>query len=145
MERYIEEIFARGQMIQQVNERVALQARKYVYGLSDAQSSFVAARLGKKYTATPLDELALPIPGCTPCAKKAINAAKNLIWGIRVGCIMASRRLRVGSHIRVRRLGYYHHGPDSQDRRNRRGWCCHGCGVLGPAGGDSDRRRRLLV
>jgi hypothetical protein len=40
-------------MIQQVNDRVLLQA-KYVYGLSDQQFNFVAVRLGKKYTATPL-------------------------------------------------------------------------------------------
>jgi hypothetical protein len=63
MERYIEHVFAEGQMIPQVNERVALQARKYVYGLSNQQFNFVAARLGKKYTATPLDEVTLPIPG----------------------------------------------------------------------------------
>ena len=61
MERYIEHVFAKGQMIQQVNERVALQARKYVYGLSDQQFNFVAVRLGKKYTATPLDEMTLPM------------------------------------------------------------------------------------
>jgi hypothetical protein len=66
MERYIERVFAEGQMIQQVNERVALQARKYVYGLSDQQFNFVAARFGKKYTATPLDEVTLPIPGGSP-------------------------------------------------------------------------------
>jgi Protein of unknown function (DUF4238) len=66
MERYIEHVFAKGQMIQQVNELVALQARKYVYGLSDQQFNFVVARLGKKYTATPLDEVPLPIPGGSP-------------------------------------------------------------------------------
>jgi hypothetical protein len=37
-------------MIQQVNERVTLQARKYVYGLDDAQLRFVSKRLGKQYT-----------------------------------------------------------------------------------------------
>jgi len=65
MERYVEDVFARGQMIQQVNERVAVQARKYVYGLSNAQFDFVAARLGKKYTATPFDEMPLPSPSET--------------------------------------------------------------------------------
>jgi len=62
MERYIEHIFARGQAIRQVNERVALQSRKYVYGLSDEQFNFVAARLGKKYAASPLDETTAPMP-----------------------------------------------------------------------------------
>jgi hypothetical protein len=61
MERYVEHVFAKEQMIQRVNERVAVQAQKYVYGLSDQQFNFVAARLGKKYTATPLDEVMLPI------------------------------------------------------------------------------------
>jgi len=69
-ERYIEHVFAKGQMIQQVNERVALQARKYVYGLSDVHFNFVATRLGKKYTATPLDEMTLPMPGASPSSKK---------------------------------------------------------------------------
>jgi hypothetical protein len=54
-ERYIEMVFARGQMIQQVNERVTLQARKYVYALDDAQSSFVSKRLGKGYASNPLE------------------------------------------------------------------------------------------
>jgi hypothetical protein len=61
-ERYIEDVFARGQMIQQINERVALQARKYVYALSDAQLCFVSKRLGQKYTSNPLEELPLPTP-----------------------------------------------------------------------------------
>jgi hypothetical protein len=69
-ERYIENVFARGQMIQQVNERVTLQARRYVYGLSDQQLNFVAARLGKKYTATPLEEMTLPTPGDVPSPEK---------------------------------------------------------------------------
>jgi hypothetical protein len=61
-ERYIESVFARDQMIQQVNERVTLQARKYVYGLSDAQLNFVSARFGQKYTSNPLEELPVNIP-----------------------------------------------------------------------------------
>ena len=61
-ERFIESVFARGQMIQQVNERLALQARKYVYGMSDAQLTFVSRRLGKEYASNPLESLPLDIP-----------------------------------------------------------------------------------
>ena len=46
-ERYVENVFARGEMIQQINERVTLQSRRYVYGMSDAQLTFVSRRLGK--------------------------------------------------------------------------------------------------
>lgn len=61
-ERFIESVFARGQMIQQVNERVTLQARKYVYALSDAQLTFVSRRLGKQYISNPLENLPLETP-----------------------------------------------------------------------------------
>ena len=54
-ERYVENVFARGEMIQQINERVTLQFRRYVYGMSDAQLTFVSRRLGKAYTASPLE------------------------------------------------------------------------------------------
>ena len=54
-ERYVENVFARGEMIQQINERVTLQSRRYVYGMSDAQLTFVSRRLGKAYTASPLE------------------------------------------------------------------------------------------
>jgi hypothetical protein len=60
-EQYIEGVLARGQMIQQVNERVTLQARKYVYGLNDSQLRFVSKRLGQQYT-YPLEEMPLPRP-----------------------------------------------------------------------------------
>lgn len=46
-----------GSLFQQMNERVALQSRKYVWGLSNAQLSFVAKRLGKAWTADPLENL----------------------------------------------------------------------------------------
>jgi hypothetical protein len=49
-------------MIQQVNERVTLQARKFVYGLDDMQLSFVSKRLGQKYTSNPLEELLIGVP-----------------------------------------------------------------------------------
>jgi hypothetical protein len=61
-ERYIEGVFARGQMIQQVNARVALRARKYVYGLDDTQLAFVSRRLGKQYVSNPFESAADPIP-----------------------------------------------------------------------------------
>ena len=44
-------------LISQINNRVACQSRKYVYGRDDAQLSFVSKRLGKKYTADPLEHL----------------------------------------------------------------------------------------
>jgi hypothetical protein len=50
------------QLIQQVNERVALQSRKYVYGYSDAHLSFVTSRLGSAWTADPLEDLPLDVP-----------------------------------------------------------------------------------
>lgn len=40
-----------------VNDRVASQARKYVYGTDDKQLAFVSRRLGLKYTADPLENL----------------------------------------------------------------------------------------
>jgi hypothetical protein len=40
-----------------INDRVASQARKYVYGTDDMQLRFVANRLGKKLPSTPLDQL----------------------------------------------------------------------------------------
>ena len=36
-------------LIPQINNRVACQSRKYVYGRDDAQLSFVSKRLGKSY------------------------------------------------------------------------------------------------
>jgi hypothetical protein len=46
-----------GAFIPQINNRVACQSRKYVYGRDDAQLSFVSKRLGKRYTADPLEHL----------------------------------------------------------------------------------------
>jgi hypothetical protein len=40
-----------------INDRVASQARKYVYGTNDQQLSFVAKRLGRKYIADPTENL----------------------------------------------------------------------------------------
>jgi hypothetical protein len=57
MENSIRKIWNDRQLIQQVNERVANQSRKYVWGLSDAQLSFVARRLGNAWTADPVENL----------------------------------------------------------------------------------------
>jgi len=54
-EKYIQDIMKRQQLIQQVNERVTRQSRKYVYGYDDAQLTFVSKRLGMKYTADPIE------------------------------------------------------------------------------------------
>ena len=61
-ENYIRSVWRNRQLVQQVNERVALQSRKYVYGYSDAQLSFVSSRLGSAWTADPLENLSLDIP-----------------------------------------------------------------------------------
>jgi hypothetical protein len=44
-----------GHLIQQVNDRVASQARRYVWGTDDNQLRFVANRLGQKKPSTPLE------------------------------------------------------------------------------------------
>ncbi len=43
------------QLMAQVNNRVASQARKFVYGTDDSQLRFVANRLGKMEPSTPLE------------------------------------------------------------------------------------------
>jgi hypothetical protein len=42
-------------LMQQINERVASQARRYVYGTDDSQLRFVANRLGQRKPSTPLE------------------------------------------------------------------------------------------
>jgi hypothetical protein len=42
-------------LIRQVNHRVAIQARKFVYGIDDSQLRFVEKRLGKMEPSTPLE------------------------------------------------------------------------------------------
>jgi hypothetical protein len=61
-ENYIRTVWRNRQLIPQINDRVALQSRKYVYGYSDAQLSFVSSRLGQAWTADPLENLKLEIP-----------------------------------------------------------------------------------
>jgi hypothetical protein len=43
------------ELMQQVNDRVTLQARRFAYGTDDSQLRFVANRLGKMVPSTPLD------------------------------------------------------------------------------------------
>ena len=43
------------QLMEQVNDRVASQARKFVYGTDDKQLRFVANRLGREEPSTPLE------------------------------------------------------------------------------------------
>jgi hypothetical protein len=43
------------ELMAQVNDRVASQARKFVYGTDDSQLRFVANRLGRMEPATPLE------------------------------------------------------------------------------------------
>jgi len=57
-ESHIVAVMSRQQMIQQVNDRVAKQSRKLVYGYDDTQLRFVSNRLGLKYTADPLENFA---------------------------------------------------------------------------------------
>lgn len=56
-ENYIRSVMQRKQMIEQINERVARQSQKYVFGFSDAQLLFVSRRLGMKYTANPIENM----------------------------------------------------------------------------------------
>jgi hypothetical protein len=44
-----------GTMMTQVNDRVASQARKYVYGADNKQLRFVEYRLGRRWPSTPLE------------------------------------------------------------------------------------------
>jgi hypothetical protein len=44
-----------GIIMRQINDRVASQARKYVYGDDDSQVRFVENRLGRKWPSTPLE------------------------------------------------------------------------------------------
>ena len=44
-----------GILMAQINDRVASQARKYVYGDDNRQLRFVENRLGRKWPSTPLE------------------------------------------------------------------------------------------
>ena len=58
-ESYIRAVWGSRDAIAQINNRVASQAIKYVYGTDDKQLPFVSKRLGLKYTADPLEDLSL--------------------------------------------------------------------------------------
>src|SRR5437879_1287487 len=47
------------QIVRAVNEKMAEQAVKYVYGIDDSQLRFVSNRLGKHIPSTPLDTVKL--------------------------------------------------------------------------------------
>jgi hypothetical protein len=51
------------QILHNVNDRVASQAVRYVYGCDDAQLAFVADRIGKMIPSTPLETRTTPIVG----------------------------------------------------------------------------------
>jgi hypothetical protein len=58
-ENYVRSVWNNKQMLPQVNDRVASQSRKYVWGFSDAQLSFVTPRLGRAWTADPVENLTI--------------------------------------------------------------------------------------
>lgn len=58
-ENYVRGVWNNRQLIQQVNERIALQSRRYVWGLSDAQLPFVAKRLSQAWTADPVENITI--------------------------------------------------------------------------------------
>ena len=56
-ENKIRAVWRSGDAIPAINDRVASQSRKYVYGTDDKQLSFVSKRLGLSHTADPLENL----------------------------------------------------------------------------------------
>jgi hypothetical protein len=56
-EKYISGIWHSRQAIPQINDSVACQSRKYVFGCDCTQFEFVSKRLGLKHTADPLENL----------------------------------------------------------------------------------------
>lgn len=56
-EEQIRGLWKAGTAFAQINERVACQSRKYVWGSDDSQLRFVSKRLGRKYTADPTENL----------------------------------------------------------------------------------------
>jgi hypothetical protein len=64
-------VFQSSRGVAQVNERVACQSRKYVWGRDDSQLDFVSKRLGRAYAADPLE--ALTVEGMIAAALKGGN------------------------------------------------------------------------
>ena len=56
-EKKVRAVWESGRAVEIVNDRVASQARKYVYGTDDKQLTFVSERLGRKYIADPTENL----------------------------------------------------------------------------------------
>lgn len=57
LENEIRRVWKKSDTIRRINDRVARQSRKYVWGKDDSQFSFVARRLGKAWTADPMENL----------------------------------------------------------------------------------------
>jgi Protein of unknown function (DUF4238) len=55
----IRNVSRNGKAIAQINDRVALQSRKYVWGTDDTQLTFVARRLGHAITADPMEAMSI--------------------------------------------------------------------------------------
>ena len=51
------------QILHNVNDKVASQAVKYIYGCDNSQLEFVAERIGKKIPSTPLETRTAPKSG----------------------------------------------------------------------------------
>jgi hypothetical protein len=51
------------QILYNVNDKVAAQAVRYVYGCDDSQLAFVVERIGKKIPSTPLETRKAPTGG----------------------------------------------------------------------------------
>jgi hypothetical protein len=56
-ERKVRAVWNSGRAAAVINDRIASQARSYVYGTNDRQLSFVSKRLGLKYIADPAESL----------------------------------------------------------------------------------------
>ena len=59
IENEIRATWRRGDAVRQINDRVAIQSRTYVWGTDAKQLTFVSKRLGKAYTADPLETLTI--------------------------------------------------------------------------------------
>jgi hypothetical protein len=55
-ENQVRAVWRSGDAIRQTNDRVAIQSRKYVWGTDDKQLAFVSKRLGKAFTADPVEK-----------------------------------------------------------------------------------------
>jgi hypothetical protein len=65
-------------LMEHVNDRVASQARKYVWGTDDAQLRFVENRLGKMEPATPPETALLTVPVGEVWSRLGLRAKKSV-------------------------------------------------------------------